>query len=115
MKIEFRKVLLDNSPLCLEQDGVSFKGGFKKLSASLVAIELQMNGKILVDCAKCAKTIELDIDEKIELKVCDGFFEDENEELNVVECLDSIIDFDQIAKSEIEVIKSDYHYCINCK
>ncbi len=115
MQIEFRKVLHDNSFLCFEQNGVSFKGSFKKLSNSLVAVELQASGKVLVDCDKCAKAIDLQIDEKIELKVYDGFFKDENEDLDVIECFDSIIDFNQIAKSEIEAIMCDYHYCINCK
>ncbi len=115
MKIEFKKVIRDNTKLSFKQNSLSIDGKCKKLTPSLVEVKLSMIGEIEIDCVRCANTIDLGIDENVELKVCDGYFESEDKDLDVIECFDGIIDFDQIVNSEIESIMSDYHYCNNCK
>ncbi len=48
--------------------------------------------------------------------ISDGIYEDtDNIEIDVIESLDSVADLDEILESEIELIKSDYHNCDNCK
>ncbi len=113
MKIEFKKVVRDYLPISLKQDSISVQGKLKKLSYSLVEVDLNIYGIIEVDCAICASKIELDINENIQLKVCNGYFKEQD--LDVIECFDGIIDLDHILKSEVEAIMCDYHYCNNCK
>ena len=115
MKIEFKKVIRDSVEVSFKQNNLSIDGKCKKLTSSLVEVKFNMIGKIGVDCVRCAKTIDLDINENIELKVCDGYFKSEDKDLDVIECFDGVIDFDQIVNSEIESIINDYHYCNNCK
>ncbi|MEO1938885.1 MAG: hypothetical protein ABGW85_09675 [Sulfurimonas sp.] len=56
------------------------------------------------------------MDEEVEFFISDGIYEDDSSiELDVVESFDGIADVEELLNSEIELIKSDYQSCDNCK
>jgi len=113
MKIEFRKIPYTKSDLKITDDLLICEGTFFKESSRIVAVDMTMSGQTTVDCDICGDTFDLSIDEVQKFKVCDGISEDED--LDMIECQNHIVDFDEIVQSEISSIKSDYHYCDKCK
>ena len=75
-------------------------------------LDIVIGGKTTVDCDICGDAFDLEVDEKIALKVSDGISE---EDLDIIECQNHFVDFDEIVQSEISSIKADYHYCEKCK
>lgn len=115
MIIEFRKVPLTSSPFDMEIDSIKISGDFYKINNKLVDIKAKLSGEVPVICNRCAKEFGISVDEEVELKVSDGVYStnDDLEEL-VYETFDSNINFDDIFGSEIEAIKTDYHFCSEC-
>ncbi|MBD3840940.1 MAG: hypothetical protein IE909_03470 [Campylobacterales bacterium] len=116
MKIEFRKVPLQESKFDIGLQLASFSGTFCKISPRLVKLEGKLSGELEVDCYKCGKTFLTSIDEVVELLISDGEHRSsEDDNLIVVEVDDSIIDFSMILESEIESLKSEYYICSQCE
>jgi hypothetical protein len=113
MQIEFRKIPYTKSDFEIKDDLLVCYGTFFKESNRLISVDIVMSGKITVDCDICGDTFDLSINEKQELKVSDGV--SEKEDLDIIECQNHVVDFDEIVESEIASIRSDYHYCKNCK
>ncbi len=116
MKIEFKKVSKNSSNINFSQDNLKFDGTFEKIDQKTVKCKGKFSGSITHSCDRCAEEFELPFEEEIELKLVDGITDERDEDFyNTIECEDSVIDFDEIIKSEIELYKSDYHYCKKCK
>ena len=118
MKIEFRKVPLNESEFKINSNSVKFLGTFSKISSKLAKIRAKLNGNCDVDCCKCGKIIAINIDENISFLVSDGNYEPnqhDDEEFVIIEAEDHILNFDDILHSEIESLKSEYYICDTCK
>lgn len=115
MKIKLIKV--GKTPLDFEEkfDKITFKGYLQYDTNKLILLKASLSGKITTDCDICADEFDLDVDEEIEFYLHSGIYKSDNEELlEVVECLDDTADLQDILNSEIELIKSDYNTCKNC-
>lgn len=116
MKISLRKV--STAPLDFEVNSkkITFKGYLQYDSSKLILLKAKLSGKIDTDCDICADEFELDIDEEIEFFISDGLYRKSEDSLllDVVECMNSTADLEEILKSEIELIKADYNSCDNC-
>ena len=112
MRIEFRKIALEKKPFSFDKDGIVFEGDFKKVSNSIVEIDLKFSGILLHPCDGCAEDFNLKVDETSKLLVSDGVYS--GDESDVYEVFDHFVDFDKICESELETFKSDYHYCEKC-
>ncbi|MDD5401468.1 MAG: hypothetical protein PHQ93_09805 [Sulfurimonas sp.] len=116
MKVVLRKV--NTTPLDFEikSNEITFKGYLQYDSGKLILLKAKLSGKIDVDCDICADEFKLDVDEDVEFFISDGIYEkSEDSLLDVVEVLNSTADLEEIMNSEIELIKSDYNVCENCK
>ncbi len=116
MKITLRKVT--NTPLDFEikSNEITFKGYLEYHSGKLILLKADLIGTLDTLCDICGEEFNLPVDEKIEFFISDGIYEDDsNIELDVVESFDSLADLDELLHSEIELIRSDYHSCKNCK
>jgi hypothetical protein len=113
MKIEFRKIPYTESEFKIVKDSLNCKGTFFKESNRVISLKIYISGSTEHDCDICGDSFDLIVDENIVLKVSDGVSEDED--LDIIECQDHFVDFDEIVQSEINSIKSDYHYCKKCK
>ena len=116
MKIEFKKVSFNSSTINYSQNNLKFNGIFEKIDQKTVKFKGKFSGTLSHICDRCAENFDLPFNEEIELKIIEGITEEKEEDFfNTIECIDSIIDFDEIIKSEIELYKNDYHYCEKCK
>ena len=115
MKIAFKK--LGSLPLHFEvnSDNAFFSGDLTLKKSNLAQLNGTITGSISIPCDICAEEIEKSLHEDISFYLSDGIFEGSNEELDVVEIDQSMIDLEEILKSEIELIKSDYFCCTQCE
>ncbi|MEA1915575.1 MAG: hypothetical protein U9N30_09715 [Campylobacterota bacterium] len=114
MKIEFRKVSPSLKEFKLKQVSVNFEGSFCKISSKLVEIDAKLSGATEVPCCKCGETFTTQLNEDFEFIISDGIYDGDDETKSIVEIEDGFINFDEIVKSEIESIRSDYHTCEKC-
>ena len=112
MRIEFRKITPNASPFEIKNSTYICKGTFKRLSHNLVQVDFHLYAPSKLICDRCGSEYLHEMDEKMSLKVSDGTFE--GEDLDVIEYFDHYVDFDAIMSSEIEAVKSDYHFCPQC-
>jgi hypothetical protein len=116
MKIRLIKV--GSTPLDFEEtsDEITFKGCLQYDANKLILLKAKLSGKINTDCNICADEFDLDVNEDIEFYLHSGIYSaDSDTLLDVVECLDDTADLQDILKAEVELIKSDYNTCKNCK
>lgn len=100
----------------MNSENVTFKGYLEYHNQKLILLSANLSGTLLKPCDMCAEDTTISIDEDIEFYISDGIYQDNNEiELDVVESFDGYADLDELLNSEIELIKSDYHFCDNCK
>jgi hypothetical protein len=112
MRIEFRKVGKDANFFELKDEKLTFSGSFRRVSNSIVRLDYKLNGELLHSCDACAEDFWLKICEESSLEVSNGRYD--GDDIDVVETFDGFINFDEIFQSEVESIKSDYHYCRDC-
>ncbi len=116
MKVTLRKI--NNTPLDFEVKSkeITFKGYLQYHAGKLILLKAKLTGLTDAQCIQCGDEFKLPVDEEIELFISDGIYEDDgNLEIDVVESFDSQANIDELLNSEIELIKSDYHSCKNCK
>ena len=116
MKITLRKITKTPLDFAIKSNEITFKGFLQYHANKLILLHADLNGIVDTQCSHCGDDIKLPIDDTVEFFISDGLFEDEdNIELDVVESFDSTADLDELLNSELELIKSDYHSCNNCK
>lgn len=115
MNIPFRR--LNTIPLQFEanRDNVHFSGEIVLKKANLAQLNGTISGSVSIPCDICAETIEKELDEEVSFYLSDGIFEGSDEEYDVVEIEKSMIDTNELLRSEIELIKSDYFCCPACE
>jgi len=116
VKITLRKIGKTPLDFDIKSDEITFKGYLQYDTNKLILLKAKLSGKINTDCDVCADEFKLDVDEDIEFYIHDGIYESNEEPLlDVVECMNSTVDLDELLTSELELIKSDYKSCDNCK
>jgi len=116
VKVLLRKVTKTPLDFDIKSNKITFKGYLQYHSGKLILLKADLKGSVDTECNSCGEEFELSIDEKIEFFISDGLYNDNNSvDIDVVESFDSSADLDELLNSELELIKSDYHYCDNCK
>jgi len=116
MKVFLRKVTKTPLDFEIKSDKITFKGYLQYHSGKLILLKANLGGLVDVSCDICAKKFELPLNENIEFFISDGIYEDKDDStLDIVESFDSQIDLDELLSSEVELIKSDYFCCEECK
>jgi len=111
-----RKVTKTPLDFEVESNEIAFKGYLEYHNAKLILLKAKISGTLEKSCDICAQDFDLEVNEDIEFFINDGIFEDDGSTLlDVVESLDGNVDIQELLNSEIELIKSDYHSCDNCK
>ena len=116
MKVMLRKVTSTPLDFVVKSNDVTFKGYLEYYKGKLILLKANVSGPLLTQCDICANEIAMKVDENIEYFISDGLYEDDGGvNLDVVESFDGSVDIEELLNSEIELIKSDYHSCENCK
>jgi len=115
MQITLRKVTKTPLDFEVKSDEITFKGYLQYHSGKLFLFKAKLSGQIDTDCSSCAEEFKMSVDEDIEFFISDGIYDDEDDNrIDVVESLNSIVDIEELLHSEIELIKSDYNNCPEC-
>ena len=114
MKILFDKVGHNTKAFHEKSDGIELEGSLLKISHHRVSLQGKLNGHTEVSCNRCGSTFELSLDQPLKLTISDQIVESKDD-LDIIEFLDGMIDISYILESEINTIKSEYHYCGNCQ
>ncbi|MBN2782232.1 MAG: hypothetical protein JXQ66_03215 [Campylobacterales bacterium] len=116
MIISLRKIGKTPSDFEIQDDKITFKGFLQYDSGNLILLKAKLCGIVNTECSRCGEEIDLEVDEDLKFFISDGLYkDDDNIEFDVVESFNSMVDLNDLLKSEIELIKSDYHICDNCK
>ena len=114
MKIVFKKIPQSGVDFETSFETVKFNGTLEKKSRNLVQCSGKLEGTLTCQCDRCGENFSLHVDEKIDLLASDGLYETSEELVEVMEFFDETVDLDTILQSEVETLKSDYHYCATC-
>jgi hypothetical protein len=114
MKIVFKKVPYIGVDFETSFENIRFYGKLEKKSKNLVHCSGKLEGTLACLCDRCGDDLSLHVDEKIDLLTSDGLYKSTQELVEVMEFFDETIDLDTILQSEVETLKSDYHYCATC-
>ncbi|MDD2383230.1 MAG: DNA-binding protein [Sulfurospirillaceae bacterium] len=117
MTIEFKKIPNSGVDFEVKCEEITLVGNALKSDKTIVACKGKLIGTVEHTCDRCAEIFTLGVNEEVEVFASDGLYEDkEGEELlNVIEFFDGSLNFDTILQSELEALKSDYHYCGTCE
>jgi len=116
LKVTLRKITKTPLDFEVKSDEITFKGYLEYHTGKLILLKANLSGFLTKNCDICAEEFKLPVDENVEFFISEGIYEDSNEiELDVVEILNDTVDIGELLSSEIELIKSDYHSCENCK
>ncbi len=116
MKVVLRRVTKTPLDFEVRSDEITFKGYLEYHKGKLILLKAKLSGFIQKDCDVCAEEFKMSIDENIEFFISDGIFEDDGSiDLDVVESFDGEVEIEELLHSEIELIKSDYQSCDECK
>ena len=114
MNIPFRRITKTPTEFTTTLDGVTLKGEVVFTERNLALLQAELSGEIMLTCDICAEDFATMLNEKIELLVSDGVYKGFNDAYDVIE-IQETLDFDELIRSEIELIRNDYHSCDNCK
>ena len=114
MQIPLRKIHEPPKPFRLKENGVECFGTFRRSGKHKVLIEGVLKGETDFVCDRCGCTFSAPVEESFALEVVDRPVKVE-ESLDMIECLDGIVDFDSVCKSEMASIESEYHLCPKCE
>jgi uncharacterized metal-binding protein YceD (DUF177 family) len=115
MIINFRKVTKTPLDFSIESNNIVFKGSLKYDGENLVLLQATITGSLDLDCYLCSNDVVLPLNEDVEFLISDGAYSGMREDFDVVESFDGNINIEELLNSEIELIKSGYHSCEDCK
>ncbi len=94
-------------------NGLTFKATSEKKNDEYI-IQGKIEGEIEVECVKCLNIFKKSINEEVKFKIVKPPYNGFDKEYDIIE--QEKLDIDEILKSEIESIKSDFsNVCESCK
>ena len=116
MKVVLRRVTKTPLDFEVKSDEITFKGYLEYHKGKLILLKAKITGFIQKNCDVCAEEFTMPLDEKIEFFISDGMYKDEDSvNLDVIESFDGEVEIEELLHSEVELIKSDYYSCDECK
>ena len=114
MKMLFSKVGSTPKPFALVHQGMHFEGTLQKSGYHRAALKGALYGQIDLDCDRCGEPYVQEIAQDLSFLISDRVIEDKDD-LDIIEFLDGVIDITYIVDSEINAIRSTFHYCKKCE
>jgi len=114
VKIRFEKVGHLVKPFHAESDGIKLDCTLEKGERHRVLLRGKIEGSLAVVCNRCGIAFDYPMTAPLNLTISDRIVESKDD-LDIIEFLDGEIDISFILQSEINMIKSEYHYCEKCQ
>lgn len=113
MEISFDKISVSPKPFSLKLDDVTFDGTLSKIDFNTVKLNGELKGELEVCCDRCGRVFITTVEQPLALELSQKEIQNKDN-LDIIEFLDGTIDLEYILQSEINSIKSLYHYCEKC-
>ncbi len=114
MIFAFDKVGTSPRPFSLEHQSVRLEGTLYKKASHRVELDATLRGTMSLDCDRCGRPYDRDLDEHLTLQISDEVVQDKDN-LDIIEFLDGRIDILFLLESEINALEGDYHFCPQCE
>lgn len=115
MKIAFQKIRSQETPFEVVKDSVSFTGTLKFEKRNIIRMLATVDATFDRQCDRCGEEKPFHHQEDLNFIISDGPYEDDTNQLDVIEFFDGFIILDDIIESEINLLKSEYFYCESCQ
>ncbi len=113
MEISFDKISATPKSFSLALDDVVLSGTLSKIDFNTVKLNGELNGNLEVCCDRCGIVFKTAIEQPINLELSQKARQNKDN-LDIIEFLNGTIDLEYMLQSEIDSIKSSYHYCQKC-
>ncbi len=113
MQIAFEKLSSSPKPFEISLQGVTLSGTLSKQHHDTAILDGMLDGALEVQCDRCGVLFDVAIKQPLKLELSQHTRQNKDN-LDIIEFLDGIIDLEYILQSEIDSIKSTYHYCEKC-
>ena len=114
MRVTFHYEEKKDTPFHEEADGVIFDGVLQKTGSHSVNLQGEIKGTVAVQCNRCGTSIDYLLETPLKLTISDQVIETKDD-LDLIEFLDGKVDISFILQSEVNALKSAYHYCEQCE
>ncbi|MDD5406910.1 MAG: hypothetical protein PHE73_08250 [Sulfurovaceae bacterium] len=114
MQIAFDKLSSTPKSFELSLSGVNLSGTLNKQHHNTVMLDGVLSGVLEVSCDRCGVLFGVSIDQPLKLELSQSTRQNKDN-LDIIEFLDGVMDLEYVLQSEIDSIKSAYHYCEKCE
>ena len=114
MKILFSKITSSPKNYHIDIEDIGADVVLSKNKSNLVKADIELSGKIALECNRCLGQYDKIIQDKLELVLSDKEYTG-RDSLDVIEFFDGKIDIDFLINSEIQLYKDDYNICSLCQ
>ncbi len=114
MKIPFSKITAYPKSFSFQKGSLSLNCELKRLNRDSVSLVGVISGEVSLDCDRCSGEFKEQINWQIELLLSNVAVK-EAKDLDIIEFINSDIDFEAILDSEVNSYKLSYHYCQKCQ
>jgi uncharacterized metal-binding protein YceD (DUF177 family) len=113
VKIPFSKVTPHTKTFLYKKDFLTFESELHRVNRERVFLRGRIFGKIALICDRCAEEFFEDVEWSIELTLSNRVVKSEKD-LDIIEFINSDIDFETILDSEANSYRLLYHHCKKC-
>ncbi|BCZ18223.1 Hypothetical protein NHP190003_15050 [Helicobacter sp. NHP19-003] len=117
MRLDMQKIGHSVKSVACAFEGVHLDGQVHRVAPKLFMLEGHLHGEVPVVCARSAEVFNKTLSQDLKLLLCDGVFDPKQslegwgvDALDTMECFGGVIDLEDILRSEVQSIQTDYHY-----
>ncbi|HHO42596.1 MAG TPA: hypothetical protein ENN12_04480 [Epsilonproteobacteria bacterium] len=114
MQIGFDKIGSTPKQVTLEIETVVLEASLVQKTREIVTLDGKIHGNLPIVCDRCGANFDLEVEQKLDLNLTNKVSQNKDD-LDIIEFLDGVIDIEYIIQSEINSLKSAYHYCKECE
>jgi uncharacterized metal-binding protein YceD (DUF177 family) len=114
VKTAFSKITTSPKEFIFKKDNLKLVCKLKRLNKNTVFLDGVILGEITLFCDRCSEEFKEQINWPLQLRLSNVAVK-EAEDLDIIEFINSDIDFETILDSEVDSYKLSYHYCQKCK
>ena len=114
MKIPFSKITPHPKSYSYEKDGAKIECELSRLNRNQVSLKGEIKGEVSLDCDRCGTQFSQNVEWELELLLSNVVVKD-TKDLDIIEFVNSDIDFEAILDGELNSYRLLYHYCKSCQ
>ena len=115
MKIPFHKITPSPKQFSIKRDDkITLECELSKIDRTQVSLKGRIKGLVSLDCDRCGAEFNQEIDWPLELILSSVVVKDAKD-LDIIEFVNSDIDFNAILEGELNSYRLLYHYCDRCQ